>query len=54
MNSNYTAPAPAPITVIVEGNVLDGDGFTDAVNKAMLSAQRRGLTRSPAGAIPTP
>lgn len=48
------APAPAPITVIVEGNVLDGEGFTDAVNKAMLDAQRRGLTRFPAGAIPTP
>ena len=50
----YTPPAPAPITVIVEGNVLDGNGFTDAVNKAFLDAQRRGLTRSPAGAIPLP
>jgi hypothetical protein len=51
----YTPPAAeAPITVIVQGNVLDGDGFTDAVNKAMLNAQRRGLTRSPAGAIATP
>jgi hypothetical protein len=47
-------PPPSPITVIVEGNVLDGEGFTDAVNKAMLDAQRRGLTRFPAGAIPTP
>ena len=51
----YTPPAAeAPITVIVQGNVLDGDGFTDAVNKAMLNAQRRGLTRSPAGAIAIP
>ena len=51
----YTPPpAPAPITVIVEGNVLDGNGFTDAVNKAFLDAQRRGLSRIPAGAIATP
>jgi len=52
----YTPPAtaPAPITVIVEGSVLDGDDFTEKVNMAFLNAQRKGLTRSPAGAIATP
>jgi hypothetical protein len=53
-SSSSNTNTPAPITVIVQGNVLDGDGFTDAVNTAMLNAQRRGLTRSPAGAIATP
>jgi hypothetical protein len=37
------------ITVIVEGNVLDGDDFTDKVNTALLNAQRTGLSKYPAG-----
>jgi hypothetical protein len=37
------------ITVIVEGNVLDGDDFTEKVNDALLNANRQGLSRSPAG-----
>jgi hypothetical protein len=37
------------VTVVIEGNVLDGDDFTEKINDAMLNAQRRGLSRSPAG-----
>ena len=37
------------ITVIVEGNVLDGDDFTEKVNDALLDANRRGLPRTAAG-----
>jgi hypothetical protein len=40
------------ITVIVEGNVLDGDDFTEKVNTALLNAQRTGLSRFPAGTLP--
>ena len=48
----YTPPAPAPITIIVEGSVLDGDDFSEIVNKATLNAFRRGLSQLPAGALP--
>ena len=48
----YTPPAPAPITIIVEGSVLDGDDFSEIVNKATLNAYRRGLSQLPAGALP--
>ena len=37
------------ITVIVEGNVLDGDDFTEKVNDALLNANRTGLPRTAAG-----
>ena len=37
------------ITVIVEGNVLDGDDFIEKVNDALLNAQRTGLSKYPAG-----
>jgi len=40
------------VTVIVEGNVLDGDDFTEKVNTALLNAQRTGLSRFPAGTLP--
>ena len=40
------------VTVVVEGSVLDGDDFTDAVNRAFLDAQRRGLSQFPAGSLP--
>ena len=39
------------ITVIVEGNVLDGDDFTEKVNDALLDANRRGLPKTAAGTI---
>jgi hypothetical protein len=39
----------APITIIVEGNVLDGDDFTEKVNDALLNANRQGLPRTAAG-----
>lgn len=37
------------ITVIVEGNVLDGDDFTAKVNDALLDANRTGMPQTPAG-----
>jgi hypothetical protein len=37
------------ITVIVEGNVLDGDDFTEKVNNALLDANRTGMPQTPAG-----
>ena len=37
------------VTVIVEGNVLDGDDFTEKVNTALLNANRQGLSKYPAG-----
>jgi hypothetical protein len=40
------------VTVVVEGSVLNGDDFTDAVNRAFLDAQRRGLSQFPAGSLP--
>ena len=40
------------VTIIVEGNVLDGNDFTDKVNDAILDAQRKGLSQFPAGFIP--
>lgn len=39
------------ITVVVEGNVLDGNDFVQIVNGAMLKAAREGLARLPAGAL---
>ena len=40
------------VTVVVEGNILDGDDFTDKMNRAMLDSIRRGLSQLPAGALP--
>jgi hypothetical protein len=37
------------ITINIEGNVLDGDDFTDKVNTALLNANRQGLPRTAAG-----
>ena len=44
--SSNTAP---PITIIIEGNVLDGDDFATKVNDALLTANRIGLPRTAAG-----
>jgi hypothetical protein len=54
--SGLTAPAaaPAPITINIEGSVLDGDDFSEKVNNAVLNNIRRGYSQFPAGAIPTP
>ena len=38
-----------PINIVIEGNVLDGDDFTEKVNDALLDANRRGLPRTAAG-----
>jgi len=49
-------PAPSTgdnsVTIIVEGNILDGDDFTDKVNGAVLDAFRQGKSRFPAGTLP--
>jgi len=44
-----TGSSSSSITVIVEGNVLDGDDFAEKVNDALLDANRRGLPRTAAG-----
>jgi len=40
------------VTIVVEGSVLDGDDFSDIINRAMLDNIRRGFSQSPAGALP--
>jgi hypothetical protein len=46
----YTYQPPSVIVnVTVEGNVLDGDDFTEKVNDAVLNANRTGLPRTAAG-----
>jgi len=40
------------VTIVVEGSVLDGDDFSDIINRAMLDNIRRGLSQTPAGVIP--
>ena len=47
-DAGYSNTAP-PITIIIEGNVLDGDDFTEKVNDALLNANRTGMPRTPAG-----
>ena len=37
------------ITIVIEGNVLDGDDFTQKVNDALLNANRTGMPQTPAG-----
>ena len=44
-----TGSSNSSVTVIVEGNVLDGDDFTEKVNEALLNANRTGLSKYPAG-----
>ena len=39
------------ITIVVEGNVLDGDDFTQKVNDALLNGSRTGMPQTPAGTI---
>jgi hypothetical protein len=51
-SSSSNTNTPAPITIIVEGNVLDGDDFTEKVNRATLNAIRNGLPQGVAGALP--
>jgi hypothetical protein len=41
-----------PITVNVQGSVLDGNDFVDIVTNALLDGQRQGRSQSPAGSIP--
>jgi hypothetical protein len=48
-SSSSSGSSSSSVTVIVEGNVLDGDDFTEKVNTALLNANRQGLSRSPAG-----
>ena len=46
----YTYQPPSvTVNVTVEGNVLDGDDFTEKVNDALLNANRQGLPRTAAG-----
>jgi len=40
------------VTIVVEGSVLDGDDFSDIINRTMLDNIRRGLSQTPAGVIP--
>jgi hypothetical protein len=40
------------VTVVVEGSVLDGEDFSDIINRAMLDNIRRGLSQFPAGTLP--
>ena len=49
VGTGSTGSSNSSITVIVEGNVLDGDDFTEKVNDALLNANRTGLSRYPAG-----
>ena len=42
-------PPSVTVNVTVEGNVLDGDDFTEKVNDALLNANRTGLPRTAAG-----
>jgi hypothetical protein len=40
------------VTVVIQGNVLDGDDFTQKVNNALLNGQRLGYSQSVAGQLP--
>jgi hypothetical protein len=52
-NRGQTAFSSAqPITINIEGNILDGNDFTEKVNQALLNAQRTGLSQIAAGALP--
>jgi hypothetical protein len=43
----------APITIIVEGSVLNGDEFSEIVNDALLNANKQGMPRTAAGFLIT-
>ena len=49
VGTNSTGSSNSSVTVIVEGNVLDGDDFTEKVNDALLNANRTGMPKTPAG-----
>jgi hypothetical protein len=49
-SSGYGTQFPS-INIVIEGNVLDGDDFTDKVNTALLNANRIGLPKTAAGTI---
>jgi hypothetical protein len=49
-DAGYSNQAPS-ITINIEGNVLDGDDFTNKVNDALLNANRQGLPRIAAGSL---
>lgn len=40
------------VTIVVEGSVLDGEDFSDIINRTMLDNIRRGLSQFPAGSLP--
>jgi hypothetical protein len=40
------------VTIVVEGSVLDGDDFSEIINRTMLNNIRRGFSQSVAGALP--
>jgi hypothetical protein len=40
------------VSIVVEGSVLDGEDFSDIINRAMLDNIRRGLSQFPAGTLP--
>jgi hypothetical protein len=44
-------PQSSSINIVIEGNVLDGDDFTNKVNDALLNANRQGLPRTAAGTL---
>jgi hypothetical protein len=44
-----TGMGDTSITIVVEGNVLDGDDFTEKVNNALINANKTGLPRTAAG-----
>jgi hypothetical protein len=44
-------PQSSSINIVIEGNVLDGDDFTNKVNDALLNANRQGLPRIAAGSL---
>ena len=52
VGTGSTGSSNSSVTVIVEGSVLDGNDFVEIVNDALLDANRRGLSRFPAGTLP--
>lgn len=52
IGSGSSGSSDNSVTIIVEGNVLDGDDFTDKVNDALLDSIRKGRSQNPAGFIP--
>jgi hypothetical protein len=50
--SSSGASVDNSVTIVVQGSVLDGDDFSDIINRTMLDNIRRGLSQTPAGVIP--